>query len=929
MHYTYKYLTPAFVLSAAFACTDFSAIEPDTCGNGVREASEDCDPLSEVAPPPGEVNQCRSKGDSFACRLDCRGSNKCPSGWGCDVEAKICRQPRTNAFADIGEPLRLGVVSTKLIDLDGDGRLDVLAESTVAPDQTSRVTILYFGNDGKLASALVVPNAVVSPTRYDIARDPVVPGEGERLLLSTVGIGVLAGTRDRSLRSELLTMFSAPTELGQLIGVPCENPILNGGIGHAPLTRTADEDPSSLFFYVGCSNERAVLGQFDPLGNPNAGDLAQRVLPFRIDAKSSAKIDILSGSPRRPLKFKGSPCSFVALIPPTPTSRVFLRGVATRQSPACADEQHTIMLPMGAVFTSAVVTHPDANDGLLFVSSSERSATLWQWNDLATDRATREGTVPTEAQAPSVLLQESFDRVGTPYLVTGQGILALPKASEDPREPDADAGANDAGADDPRTTDASLGDLRTSIVYGRIGTPWTAAAVGDFNGDGNLDLAAVSGRLRDTGAAVAELGAPGIDILLGNGEGKFIQRAHPTSVGITAIAVGDYDGDGTDDLAYAEPVDAPNQLGSANVFVLYGSRDSLFTDLRVVGQMENFVALRNAGVGSAGTGAYSAGSALAPKLLIIGEKRASVAVGGVERELLAPVFLPPVDTDNASSTELDPTGAVSGRFGPGGAPLVIASGARLKLTAGSNRRVSFFPYGLDANLPKADLVNAQPGKVESPILGTFRVVFNKRRRTSDEIATGIGKQEDGSGKKTTQLFEILVRDGKQLQYQAKAPLEGKTGGQLQSVDVNEDGFDDLVLNLEPENQADPRSPTTTAVSGKFQVIAFFGRSDGSLDPNPVTVLDGGRSFAIRRDPEALSGDHETKKIQLLVLTTNGEVKSIRWRAGKFIAEEKSVLDANAQRTSISIGDVTGDGIDDLIITDNGAVRVFKGQAEKP
>ncbi|MCW5659194.1 MAG: VCBS repeat-containing protein [Burkholderiaceae bacterium] len=69
--------------------------------------------------------------------------------------------------------------------------------------------------------------------------------------------------------------------------------------------------------------------------------------------------------------------------------------------------------------------------------------------------------------------------------------------------------------------------------------PW-ALATGDFNADGKLDL------------AVANFGGPSVSILLGNGSGGFGAPADIALAGQlnpTAIAVGDFNNDGTPDLA--------------------------------------------------------------------------------------------------------------------------------------------------------------------------------------------------------------------------------------------------------------------------------------------------------------------------------------------------------------------------------------------
>jgi hypothetical protein len=86
-------------------------------------------------------------------------------------------------------------------------------------------------------------------------------------------------------------------------------------------------------------------------------------------------------------------------------------------------------------------------------------------------------------------------------------------------------------------------------------------AVGDFDGDGHLDVAVVN----SPGSAV-QSGQDGLTILLGDGSGRFAKTAQsPLETGArpNRLATGDLDGDGHDDVVVSRPDD-----GSIVIFYL-------------------------------------------------------------------------------------------------------------------------------------------------------------------------------------------------------------------------------------------------------------------------------------------------------------------------------------------------------------------------
>jgi len=91
------------------------------------------------------------------------------------------------------------------------------------------------------------------------------------------------------------------------------------------------------------------------------------------------------------------------------------------------------------------------------------------------------------------------------------------------------------------------------------GTPF-GLAIGDFNGDGKLDL------------AVANFDFNTVTILLGSGDGTFAPASSPPATAGPALVVGDFNGDGKLDLAVTN-------RGNSALTILLGNGDGTFAPI--------------------------------------------------------------------------------------------------------------------------------------------------------------------------------------------------------------------------------------------------------------------------------------------------------------------------------------------------------------
>jgi hypothetical protein len=122
------------------------------------------------------------------------------------------------------------------------------------------------------------------------------------------------------------------------------------------------------------------------------------------------------------------------------------------------------------------------------------------------------------------------------------------------------------------------GSFTSSPVTLQVGLQPSAITVGDFNGDGKQDIAVLNGNH----CQFVQNGT--VNVFLGNGDGTFTPAASPSSTGSgyfpIAIAAGDFNGDGRLDLAVVNSF-GQNSLGqglsTGSIAVMLGNGDGTFS----------------------------------------------------------------------------------------------------------------------------------------------------------------------------------------------------------------------------------------------------------------------------------------------------------------------------------------------------------------
>jgi len=493
---------------------------------------------------------------------------------------------------------------------------------------------------------------------------------------------------------------------------------------------------------------------------------------------------------------------------------------------------------------------------------------------------------------------------------------------------------------------------RVSILFGQgdgsfaagtnyaVGTVPAAVAVGDFNGDNNLDL------------AVANLGSNNVSILLGDGTGAFGAVTNiPAGTAPRFVAVGDLNGDGKFDLVVANLGDnsvSPALPGS--ISVLLGNGDGTFFasasnpsvadgdipasialgDLNGDGKLD--LAVTNSGANSVsvhlgnGDGSFAAATTSA-----VGTSPIVVAVEDLNDDGKLDLVVVNSSSNNVSVLLGDGTGSfgVAKNYAVGVAPVSLALGdfngdgeRDLAVANSGSGRVSILRGKGDGTFNKA--VNCCTGGSGpwSIVAGDFTadgkldLVVTNLSGSNVSFAKG-----DGTGAFTPETFSV-----------GTFPLSMATG------DFDGDGKLDLaseeVLFLGNGEGTFPAATNYTAGTSPFSVAAEDFNGDGKLDlavanagGNDVSILLGAGTgsfgpathFAVGTGPvfvaaADLNGD---LKPDLVIVNLVSNDASILLGTGTGSFGPPTNFAVGLHPVSVSIAYFNGDTIPDLAVANAG------------
>ncbi len=893
------------------ACSELPIVAADVCGNGVVEGEEDCDTYAE----PG--TECNPAGSARECRFGCSQSDhQCPSGFWCGIDS-VCYAPRWQCvppasgdgdcqsdnrvatYAPWGQQsLAVPTASLTLADLDGDGRKDLLTLGQFGPLSQALPRVTFFDANGAAASVFDPLIPIGSPVVVDGGgtdrADALRSARAQRILFTTdMGIGTFVATPDRAVVPVAFPNQELPAEMWYRF-LPIRGAtqaILQEGVlllEHTSATNAIYLEGASPRFEA---PSKSLADTIDPPGAANVIDTPdspceEAVLAFRND----------------PSVYLIEPCDAAGRWhAPAQTLRpvVALPGHTLSRAPLAVDLDNDRHLDLVVTDEAGMPYAAFGRGDGSFAATRVEDPAVPSTASLAWPIKLVAGTCPLAFRQVTTglpLAIGDLNHDGKPDWVSPQGVFLIQNVRSDVTQSTIVAQACPANAP----------------VVGA----WSIARIAEVTGDSFPDL--VAGFSTN----------PGIDFLAGTGR-DFMNRLTLSTEGPTThMVVGDFDGDGVDDVALGEMAAAPttSTAGVEKLAVAFGSRN-WSGNLAGAVEIGRFESIQELGAANyAGEDAIEEIGVLSARSARAGALDLSVFIGSPGRRPIAPLGLSRVVSD-MSADYGDPLAAVVGHFESANAVATIV------VAHAQCSQSSECPYRawLARERDAADGDSSGPNQwgLQSPVPSApfppeLVLVAPSSRELSfhllKEQVRGPGQWDDalmvvrGSG--GIGLWQIdLPAPG--VDWQTQTAVHELSAGTLTVlanpapvlVDMNLDGWPDLAMAVAPGSGNG--AATLGVVWNENGVFALH---------NPTLVDLGGASL------HGFQAVKDFGPIHIVAITENGAV-AVAGSAERRL--QAWTLDGVPPGEAIAVGDVTGDGLRDLVIAESGHVRVFAAVPAKP
>ena len=891
----FRMAVAAGIAGMHIGCADLPDVNPDGCGNLVLNEGEDCDGFADQAL--GQGVACAAPGSANACHYTCdpAESETCPTGWGCGKDLR-CRRPSGEFEEAPGSPWRFQVGDFAVGDVDGDGNADLIGNDVAS------VSVRFGSQSGEFASELdVVTSRPEGPLAFggfdsDGLHDVVVP--------TATGLFVMLGQADRGFEPVAYSPFEIQVQGDDDFRA---QPVEAGG--DSLITELLLLTSASMSFVENTRPGGQALAYPDGFA---LATLAGRIPVWHLEA------NIVS-----------------PLAPPADPSRhefaLAFRGansVCVYTSEGSVDDgtvrpvlRQCVGLPPGFQVQLGAQVADFNSDGWLDLLISVRDGVNQQRVVVALNQPTAGSgrrlealaAVPTTLDGDSNVIDLFDGRFGSPWPLAA-GYLN-DDFTADYVFPDSVALSATGGC-------GGAGCVPVALVP-TVFTPsaWGEAAIGDFNGDDKPDV------------VTALEGIDGVDVYLN--AGFLFNRFHvDTENAPSELRVRDYDGDFIDDIAFAERSFAETPDTLSVIFGSSGGSPSSPISMGEFGTIESIAPLSSVQT-------FEDLDAIADLLVVStsfpdGDTRAAALLrGNSSRRMLSPFSLQSIDDERP---DIPHDVIMAEVTGDGVKDLISIAEPGIDIESSDGVNPALVPEAhlwvvpgktgdgsLDASeaaflpLPELETFNGFCASWVAGDLDTdtelvrdeFIGVDNNARCLPLGIASAPAPRI---------IIGRMTEDGPELAHMPDELFGSfRAVKQLQLADLDNDGDNDVLALFrgQLEREAGNGMLRTT---GAGIVVLWTENGDVSSMTTLLEFTSQGQLF----DVAAIHTDDDDTA-ELLILTARGVFLTEFQPDDVTYSDPELVVSFERGDGHLDVGDVNGDGVQDVAFTLGSDVHVFLQQ----